>query len=305
MSKRYQQAMLVSCLIPWDDGGELIEDLFRYEIRETLKQFNNLYIFGTAGEGYAVSSTQFKEIVGVFGEETAIDGVHPMVCIIAMSTAQVVERIGIAHDLGFRVFQITLPSWEPLRDEEVMTYFKDVCGSFPDSKFLHYNLGRSSRILNGSDYRRLEYAEPNFVGTKTLWDASISGIFEVATMTSELQHFYQEASFPYACMLGECSMLSGYGSLFPTKIKKMFQYGITGQTEKAFELSVQLERVVAAMMAPARDNNRIDGVFDKMIVRASGIDIPLKMQSPYKSVPEDVYEACVAALQKQFPEWPG
>ena len=94
-------------------------------------------------------------------------------------------------------------------------------------------------------------------------------------------------------------------NLFPTKIKELFQYGVTGQTERAFELSVQLERVVATMMAPARDYNRIDGTFDKMVVRASGINMPLSMQSPYKAVPEDVYEACVAALHEQFPDWPG
>ena len=305
MSKRYQQAILASCEIPWDEGGELMEDVFRGEIHETLRQFSNLYIFGTAGEGYAVTATQFKEIAGIFWEETAIDGVFPMVCIIAMSTGQVVERIGVAHDLGFRVFQITLPPWEPLRDDEVMAYFGDVCGSFPDSKFLHYNLGRVGRILNGSDYRSLEDAAPNFVGTKTLWGDSISGIFDVATKTSELQHFYDETAFPYACLLGECSMLSSWGALFPTKTKELFQYGMTGQVEAAFRLLVEYQRVTETMMAPAADYKRIDGAFDKMIVRASGIDIPLRMLSPYEGLPENVYEACVAALHEHYADWPG
>ena len=48
-TKRYHPAILVSCEIPWDDGENLIEDVFRQEIRATLAQFDNLYIFGTAG----------------------------------------------------------------------------------------------------------------------------------------------------------------------------------------------------------------------------------------------------------------
>jgi len=73
---------------------------------------------------------------------------------------------GIAHDMGFRAFQIALPPWGALNDDEYVTYFKDVCGSFPDAKFIHYNLPRPKRVLLGPEYRRLEEAVPNLAGTK-------------------------------------------------------------------------------------------------------------------------------------------
>ncbi len=83
MTKRYHQAVLASCEIPWDENGELIESVFREEVRHTISAgFNDLYIFGTAGEGYAVTLTQFNEIVGIFREETSGDDVHPMVGVI-------------------------------------------------------------------------------------------------------------------------------------------------------------------------------------------------------------------------------
>ncbi len=47
---RYPQAILVSCEAPWDENERLIEDIFRREVRTVLKQFNHLYIFGTAGD---------------------------------------------------------------------------------------------------------------------------------------------------------------------------------------------------------------------------------------------------------------
>ena len=105
MTTRYPQAILLSCEIPWNDKEELLEDIFRKEVRAVLaKGFNHLYIFGTAGEGYAVTLSQFQEIVRIFREETRKDGIFPMVGVIGMSTAQVVEKVGFAFDQGFRAF---------------------------------------------------------------------------------------------------------------------------------------------------------------------------------------------------------
>ena len=210
MAKRYHQAILVSCEIPWSESEELLEDVFRQEVRSTLERFNNLYIFGTAGEGYAVTVPRFTEIVRIFREETDKEGVYPMVGVISMSTPQAVERIGIAHDVGFRTFQIALPPWGELNDHEYMTFFKDVCGTFPDSRFIHYNPPRTKRVLLGPEYERLEEAVPNLAGTKNT-RTDIRQIASIATHTSEMQHFWGEHGFPFGCLYDECSSLSSWG----------------------------------------------------------------------------------------------
>ena len=73
---RHHQAILVSCEIPWDENERLLEPVFREEVRHTLAQgFHNLYIFGTAGEGYAVDTPTFQRIVEIFREETSGEGI--------------------------------------------------------------------------------------------------------------------------------------------------------------------------------------------------------------------------------------
>ena len=127
MSTRYPQTILVSCEIPWDEQGVLLEECFRREIRALLTQgFNHLYIFGTAGEGYAVTLDQYRQIVQVFWEETHKEEVFPMVGVIAMSTPQVLERVRFAFDLGVRAFQISLPPWGALDDAEYQAFFRQV-----------------------------------------------------------------------------------------------------------------------------------------------------------------------------------
>ena len=97
LSKCYPSSILVSCEVPWDENHELIEDTFRAKIRDTMETYNNLYIFGTMGEGYAIILSRFKEIFRIFREETDKPDVHPMVGIISMSTGLVVEKISTAY----------------------------------------------------------------------------------------------------------------------------------------------------------------------------------------------------------------
>ncbi len=116
-----------------------------------LQHFNHLYIFGAAGEGYAVDTARFQQILRVFDGETRGENIHPMVGVIALSTANFVERIGYAYDVGFRVFQISFPFWGALNDQELMTFFRDLCGAFPHAQFLRYNLPCTKRVLTAAD----------------------------------------------------------------------------------------------------------------------------------------------------------
>ena len=303
MAKRYPQTIMVSCETPWSESEEFMEDVFRQEVRATLeKGFNHLYIFGTAGEGYAVTLSQFKEVAGVFREETDKDGVYPNVGIVVMSTPQAVERIGVAYDIGFRVFQISLPSWGALNDDEYMTFFKDVCGNFPQAKFIHYNLPRAKRVLLGLDYKRLEEAVPNLVGTKNL-RVDMTEIVSIATHTTELQHFWGEYAFPHGCLYGECSIIASWAALFPSKTKEFFHYGVTGQFDKLFRLHAEYLKMIDVFEAPTAGYQRIDGAWDKMIVRGSGIDMPLRLLSPYQGFDLETFKATMQAVLERFPEW--
>ncbi len=302
MAKRYHQAVLASCEIPWDENYELIEDVFRAEARHTIASgFNNLYIFGTAGEGYAVTMSQFREIVGIFREETTGEGVHPMVGVIGMSTGQVVEKVGAAHDAGFRMFQVSLPPWGELTDAEYMRYFTDVCGSFPDSGFLHYNLPRPKRVLVTEDYKRLQDAVPNLVATK--YTGAPPAECARLVKETEIQHFLGDNNFPFGCLRGECSLLTSYGPMMPKRTLEYFRYGVEGDFENLFRIQARIAEAADDFLGPARGRAMIDGAYDKMIVRAGGVPMPLRLLSPYEGVDEATYEECLRGLMEKHGDW--
>jgi dihydrodipicolinate synthase/N-acetylneuraminate lyase len=300
---RYPQAILISCEIPWDENEQFLEDVFRREVRMVLANFNHLYIFGTAGEGYAVDSTRFQQVVRVFYEETRGADVYPMVGVIALSTANYLERLAFAYEVGFRVFQISMPAWGALNDQEVMTFFRDVCGAFPEAKFLHYNLPRTKRVLEGSDYRKLIDAVPNLVATKNT-GGGLDRAANLMTHAAELQHFFGEQNFPHGCMYGECSLLSSFGPMSPQKTKELFRAGRERDLVTVFELQKEFHEMMHALLGPLLAEGRIDGAYDKLLVRLGGLEeMPLRLLSPYQGFSEEQYAACKRVMQERFAGW--
>ena len=56
---RYPSTVMVSVVCPWDDDERLDETVFRREIQHALGAgFSRIYVFGTAGEGYAVIASK-------------------------------------------------------------------------------------------------------------------------------------------------------------------------------------------------------------------------------------------------------
>ncbi len=64
---RARQGMLGAVDVPWTDDFALDEAQFRRLIRQLQKLgAHQLYVMGTAGEGYAMSDRRFRGVVDVF-----------------------------------------------------------------------------------------------------------------------------------------------------------------------------------------------------------------------------------------------
>jgi dihydrodipicolinate synthase/N-acetylneuraminate lyase len=225
-----------------------------------------------------------------------------MVGVIGLSTAVILERLRIAHDGGFRTFQISLPSWGPLNDDELLRFFSDVCGAFPDSAFLHYNLPRTKRVLHGSDYARIIPVVPNLVATKTTSGGLDSGE-DLVRVAGELQHFMGEGNFAHGSMFGECSLLSSYGELTPRRTWEYFEAGRRRDVDRLFELQTEFQRLNTDLWKSVRPGPHMDGAFDKMLVKLGLLaEFPLRLLSPYEGFTDADYQACRRALDP-FTGW--
>src|SRR5688572_6521926 len=206
---RYPQSNLAACMLPWTEQFQLDVERFEQHVHGAIDAgYADIYLMGTAGEGYALSDRQFQEIVRVFARCCASKpaGLRPQVGVISLSMQQVIERIDFCRELGIRMFQISLPSWGMVSDAEMMVFFNGVCGRFADCRFLHYNLPRARRILSGADYRRVIDEVPNLVATKNS-TSDYARVADLMRHVPDLQHFFLENGFAFGCTFGECSLL--------------------------------------------------------------------------------------------------
>jgi dihydrodipicolinate synthase/N-acetylneuraminate lyase len=301
---RYPSTVMVSVVCPWDDTERLDESVFRREIRHAVDAgFRQIYVFGTAGEGYAVDSTRFRRVIEVFGDELAGTDATPMIGVIGLSTANVLERLAVAYDLGFRAFQISLPSWSVLSDDEVVTFLATVCGTYSDAVFMHYNTARVGRIVDGALYRRLVALVPNLVATKTM-TADVGVVAGVVREAPELMHFLTEQTIATGALHGEVALLGTFGSLAPRKSWAILEAAAAGRHHEAAEIGAWFARLSDLVLAPFMADRRVDGAYDKLIERLSpGLeDFPLRMLSPYRTISDDEADAAARLLDEHFPD---
>lgn len=303
MSGRYPRTVLGTCCLPWRDGV-LDAALFTKSIRSLIAAgLPDLYIFGTAGEGHTVTEAQFREVTRLFVETmTDAGGAPPMVGVINLSLPTVLGRIAFGVGLGVKTFQFCLPAWGAINDREVRRVFAEVCGSFPDRQFLHYNLGRTGRLVRPEEYAELASLHPNLVATKYgLGDPEmIAGLMRHAP---QLRHFFTEGGYYLGAPLGECGLLASVASSNPKRAWEYFRAGADGNFQRLAELYRELAGVMAAVRKAAGGMGLNDGAYDKLIAKLAEPDFPLDLLPPYQSSTDDGYRQYRAELAEKFPAW--
>ena len=291
---------LVSVPIPWDEHGRLLPELLRGAIRKLLRErCDGIYLFGTSGEGYAVSDEELAQIVDVFGEETAEFGGFRQVGCFGLSSDQVKRRCSLVAERGIEGVQITLPFWKELNDRELLRYFEDVCNSFPGLSFLLYNNPRNKRRLKGVELQMLHQRCPNLHGAKT-GSGTWLDFFELITQSPALRHFVTEAAFLFCHGLGAAGLIPSSSYAMPQQTRSYYEAVIANDLARAHRLHAEILRFFHRTAVPLLAKGYIDGAIDKAYARIGGMEMPLNMKSPYVALADEDYECLESVIRTEF-----
>ena len=301
--KRYRHGIMGTVCVPWNEDCGFAEELFRWQARHLVRNgIRDLYVFGTAGEGYAVTETQFDRITRVFLDETARPGVQSLIGIISLSLPTVIERIERARAMGATRFQISLPGWGALDDAELDIFFRETCVRFSDCEFMHYNLGRSGRVLMPAEYARLAERHPNLVATKnSSQDAGFVG--ELLKAAPQLQHFLTETGFGHGGLAGECCLLISIASVQPELAARYVRAAVERDAATLTSMQSELRNLIADLIEIVGGSAHMDGAYDKMFCKLHDRRFPLRLLPPYAGVSENVFEKFVELLRTKYPRW--
>ena len=284
--------ILATAVIAWTERYEFDEAAFCQQVHTIARGLTpHLYVFGTAGEGYAVTDRQFDAITTAFWRSAKECGASAMVGLISLSLPVILERIARCHALGFRTFQLSLPSWGALNDSEVDAFFAATCGAYPDCEFHHYNLLRTKRLLTSVEYRRVAAAHPNFVAVKcSTEDPAV--LADLLTLTPRLRFFLTEFGYAAARRTHGVGLLA---SLTTVNYARAHAF-VAGDDARRTADVAELRTMVAALIAAAAGRFHIDGAYDKMLFRVTNPGFPLRLLPPYATATEEDFARFVAAL---------
>jgi dihydrodipicolinate synthase/N-acetylneuraminate lyase len=303
MTGRYPRTVLGTVCIPWKDDRTIDEACFRRTVTNLVKAgMPDLYVFGTAGEGYAVTESDFRRIAVLFAETMrAAGGSPPMVGVINQSLPTMIERIDFCRGEGITTFQISLPNWGAVSNDGLRSVFAEICDRFPDCRFLHYNLMRSGRLVRPHEYAELAERHPNLVATKH-GGADMTQILGLMAEAPMLRHFLSEQGYYLAAPLGEPALLASLVASNPKRAHEYLNAGIEGNFERFAELHRELCGTLLALLG-AVGLGPIDGAYDKIIHKLAEPDFPLTLLPPYEGAPESAYLQYRATLEAKFPAW--
>ena len=314
VTPRYPRVVLAAVCIPWNERGEVLEDVFREQVRIHLRAgVKHLYVFGTAGEGYAVTESLFDSIVHVFHDEMRRDpDAQPMIGLISLSMRTIIERIERCMDLGLRTFQFALPGWGSLNDNELAAFFREVLGRFPEARFLHYNLQRAGRVLGPAEYARLSAEYPNLVGAKN-GTSNIVMLHDLLTQAPAIRQFYTELGYPQGCLAGEPGYLMSLTTMNPWLGVRFFEAGVSGdlatlfgiqaESLELFEMLVGSGGAEVGSAAFPAAKPHMDGAFEKMLARVLDPKMPLRLLPPYQGVTDAAFAEFTKQVGERLPGW--
>src|SRR5207244_2832174 len=213
-----------------------------------------------------------------------------------------VERISHCREMGIRLFQISLPSWGALSETELFEFFRQTCGRFSDSRFLHYNLMRTKRLVTPGEYARLLKEHTNLVATKNSTD-SLDRIEGLMSLAPELCHFFDEMAYGPACQMGECGLLASLSTTNWQTARAYFEAGRRRDTGTLLPMLHEMTAMARDLSELVGGTAHMAGAFDKMLWRLHDNRFPLRLLPPYASVSEACFERFKSVLEEQCPRW--
>lgn len=306
MRPRLSPRILCSCTLPWTDRFELDESLFRDVVRGQLtKGHTSIYLYGTAGEGYALTLKQFESNSRVFAEETEGKTSLRQLGIIALSIPQIQERIEVGRGLGFASFQLSFPSWGELNDLERDLFFETTCGRNPGCSFLFYNVPRGLRWLSPEEISVLAERHPNLVAVKWAGRVGMSTIRSAVEQAPQLCHFVGDIGYAEASLQGlTCGQLISMAASNRLLANKLFELGQTGSDKgRLREFLKDLNHHSSILRDLPMNGSHMDGAYDKLIFRLHHPGFPLRLLPPYLGASEEAFAIYRNRMHDELPHW--
>ena len=292
--------------IAWDEHDEFDPGAYESDIAYLCSSgVHGVYSGGTTGEFYAIDFAEFVATNSVMLRTAHQAGVPVQVGVTAMCTREVVRRTRWAAQHGADGVQVALPSWLPLDDDEVVTFFGDVAEVAGSSYIVHYDTMRAKRTISPQLLLRVRGAAANLVGAK--YSGGLEFIPQVLEAAPGYVLFTGETELYEALRLGARGTYSSIVLTNPKLMLDFYQACVTGDDTVAQAIAARIERFSSEVIEPIYAGVTEGGLWDSAIDRLQAVLNPnmrcgLRCRRPYRSATQADLYAVKGWIERNDPD---
>jgi 4-hydroxy-tetrahydrodipicolinate synthase len=263
---------------------------------------DGIYSNGTAGEFHNQTEEEYYEINRILAVKCEKSGMNFQIGASHMSPVISLGRIRRAKELNPGAFQVILPDWFPVNDDEAIAFLKRIAEeAFPVGIVL-YNPPHAKRVLTPEFLLQLCNEIPGLIGIKVAdgeedWYTAMKDVFEKISVFVPGHHLATGVKF------GARGAYSNVTSLSPKGAQKWYEL-MKIDLEQALEIEVRLREFMSRYISPyINEKKYMNAALDKFLaVIGNWSDIGSRLRWPYGWIPEQEAEPLRKIAKEMLPE---
>jgi len=266
-------------------------------------QVSGIYINGTAGEFYSLTEHEFDQIALLLTEHCEVANVPFQIGASHMSAQISLERLKRSVALAPATFQIILPDWYPLTDEEAIDFLYRMADAAEGIGLVLYNPPHAKRVLSPETIGLLAREVPSLVGVKVAggndaWYASLR------QHLSKISVFVSGHHLASGFSQGAQGSYSNVACLHPRAAQHWWECMST-DLPKALEMEQRIQCFMNEHIIPFITNEKFsNAAVDRFLAQIGDWgNLSEGMRWPYRSIPRAEANRLRPIAQQVLPEF--
>lgn len=273
-------------LLPINDDDSIDFSRLKDELDAFIAfRVSGIYSNGTAGEFYTQSEDEFDRVSELLAERCERTRTPFQIGLSHTSAQIALARLQRAVALKPTAFQVILPDWFKLTDDEAVAFLSRMAEHSQGIPFILYNPPHAKRVLTGAELRAIAQKVPNVIGAK-VGDVSPEWFQELrGSGHSQLSIFTPGHLLAKHITYGSSGAYSNVACLHPRGAQLWYELMLTDLT-KAQDIAARLLAFFAAHITPLITVEKYpNAAVDKLLAAIGNwSDVGTRMRWPYRSI---------------------
>jgi 4-hydroxy-tetrahydrodipicolinate synthase len=257
-----------------------------------------IYTNGTAAEFYSQTEEEFDHIHQLLAERCERAGMPFQIGANHMSAQVSLERLKRTTQMKPSGFQIVLPDWYPLTDDETITFLSKVAEASGAIGLVLYNPPHAKRVLGPDIYGRICREIPRLIGIKVA-PPNKEWFDRVQQQAPELAIFVPGHHLATGYQWGAAGSYSNVACLQPAGATHWYEL-MKKDIASAVALERRIQEFLQLHIIPTDYCNAAKDKF--MAAIGDWADVGTRLRWPYRFVPESEAKRLQPLARKSLPE---